>query len=318
MPSRPLRILLIGSTGQVGWELERTLAPLGEVVAAGRRDGAVVLDMVRPDTVRAAVHTAAPDLIVNAAAYTAVDQAEAESALARAVNAEGPALLAEEAKGCGAFLVHYSTDYVFDGGKGSPYTEDDAPNPRNVYGASKLEGERAVAASGAAHLILRTSWVYAARGRNFLRTIVRRGGEGAQLRVVDDQIGSPTWARLLAEATAQIIAAHPLEGLREHSGLYHVSAGGAVSWHGFAEAILAQLGGPLAATTVQAIPSSAYPQAAERPRYSVLANDRFVATFGLRLPSWQAGLRLCLADGVQSSEGERRMSDVSTMTHGND
>ena len=223
------RILLTGKNGQVGWELQRTLAPLGEVVVLDRRQ----LDLSDPDQIRERVREISPDLIVNAAAYTAVDRAEAEPEPAMAVNGTAPGLLAEEAKRIGAAIIHYSTDYVFDGAKTTPYTEEDAPNPLNVYGRTKLAGEQAVQAAGVPHLILRTSWVYGMRGKNFLLTILRLAREREELKIVDDQIGAPTWSRTIAEATAQILTsgAWPVSGA---SGIYHLTASGSTSWYGFA------------------------------------------------------------------------------------
>jgi dTDP-4-dehydrorhamnose reductase len=268
-----LRILLTGRNGQVGWELERKLAPLGEVIATDR----ATLDLADPDAIRRVVREAKPQIIVNAAAYTAVDKAESEPELAMRINGSAPGILAEEAKRLGALLVHYSTDYVFDGEKATPYVEDDPPNPINVYGRSKLEGERAIQASGCKHLILRTSWVYGARGRNFLLTILRLAKEKSPLRIVDDQVGAPTSSGALARATAQALrpGAH---------GLYHLSAAGAVSWCGFARAILARAG---IDTAVVAIRSEDYPTAARRPRNSLLDCSRLRARLGVALAPWE-------------------------------
>ncbi len=284
-------ILLTGVNGQVGWELRRALAPLGRVVGLDSR----ALDLSDPDAIRATVRGIAPRLIVNPAAYTAVDKAESEPERARAVNGIAPGILAEEAWRCGAILVHYSTDYVFDGRKAGPYLEDDAPNPLNVYGASKLEGEQAIAASGARHLILRTSWVYGARGGNFLLTMQRLMQERPELRIVDDQIGAPSWSRMIAEATAQVLAQclSPARGADrpEPWGTYHLTNAGETSWHGFATAI-AELGGY--ATRLTPIPSSDYPTPARRPANSRLDNGKLARAFGLRLPDWREALKLCM------------------------
>jgi dTDP-4-dehydrorhamnose reductase len=282
-----LRILLTGRNGQVGWELQKTLAPLGELTALGRAE----LDLRDAARIGEAVRAANPDVIVNAAAYTAVDKAESEGDLAFAVNAVAPGILAEEAKRSAALLVHYSTDYVFDGSKPTPYVEDDAPNPLNVYGASKLAGERAIAASGCRHLILRTSWVYGPRGSNFLLTILRVARERPELRVVDDQIGAPTSSRAIAHATAQVLrpGAH---------GTYHLSAAGQVSWCGFARAILARAG---VATPVVPIRSEDYPTAAKRPRNSRLDCSRLRETFGVALAPWEAGLAEVMAEHARLS-----------------
>lgn len=283
-----MKILLTGVNGQVGWELQRTLAPLGEVVAADR----TLLDLADTAGIRHTVAAIAPDLIVNPAAYTAVDKAESEPDLARAINAGAPGELAA----CGVPLVHFSTDYVFDGRKSAAYTEADAPNPLSVYGTTKLAGEKAVACAGIPHLILRTSWVYGLRGRNFLLTMQRLARERDSLAVVDDQFGAPTWSRLIAEATALVVARWlDRPDKTAASGVYHLSCGGRTSWHGFTAAILAQLAGPdekLARLT--AIPTSGYPTPAARPANSQLDCDKLAATFGVRLPNWESALALCL------------------------
>ncbi len=297
-------ILLIGKTGQIGWELERALAPLAPVVAMSRRE----LDLTDTDAIRREIRETAPSLIVNAAAYTAVDVAEEEPALAMAVNGTAPGVLAEEAKRLGVPLVHYSTDFVFDGRGGPgpsprPYTESDAPTPINEYGRTKLAGERAIQAVAPAHLILRTSWIYGNRGRNFLRTIRRLAVEHDELEVVDDQIGSPTWARAVADATAQILArgsspaTGPGAGLTEAGGLYHLSAAGSTSWCGFAAAIV-QWGteSGRAAPRVVPIPTGAYPAAAARPAYSVLDNGAIAKAFGIALMDWESQLERCMAE----------------------
>jgi dTDP-4-dehydrorhamnose reductase len=271
-----LRILLTGGNGQVGWELRKTLAPLGEIAAPGR----AVLDLRDAKRIRETLRDTNPDVIVNAAAYTAVDKAESERDAASAVNAVAPGILAEEAKKSGALLVHYSTDYVFDGEKPAPYVEEDEPNPLNVYGASKLAGERAIAASGCRHLILRTSWVYGPRGSNFMLTMLRLARERPELRVVDDQVGAPTSSLAIARATAQVLrpGAH---------GLYHLAAAGQTSWCGFARAILKRAG---IATPVTAIRTADYPTPARRPRNSRLNCARLRADFGLALAPWEEQL----------------------------
>lgn len=277
-----MKILLTGRDGQVGWELQRSLASCGELLATGRAE----LDLLDPGAVRAAVRAAKPEVIVNAAAYTDVDRAQSDAETATRVNAVAAGVLAEEAKRLGALLVHYSTDYVFDGEKGEPYLEDDTPHPLNVYGESKLGGERAIRATGVRHLILRTSWVYSGRGRNFLLTMLRLAREGKELRVVDDQRGAPTSARDLADATAALLA-RP-----ESSGTFHMTAGGATTWHGFAGEIFARAGLP---TKVAAIRSAEFPRPARRPRDSRLDNGKLLGTFGIQLPEWRQGLRDCLA-----------------------
>ena len=268
-----MRILLTGGNGQVGWELQGALAPLGEVTALGRAE----LDLRDAGRMRDAVRTAKPDVVVNAAAYTAVDKAEAERDLAFAVNAVAPGILAEEAKRAGALLVHYSTDYVFDGTKGSPYTEADPTCPINVYGESKLAGEKAIQGSDCRFLILRTSWVYGPRGSNFMLTMLRLARERPELRVVDDQIGAPTSSLAIARATAQLL--RPGAG-----GLYHLSAAGEVTWCGFARAILARAG---IATPVRAIRTEDYPTPARRPRNSRLDCSRLRKDFDVALAPWE-------------------------------
>jgi dTDP-4-dehydrorhamnose reductase len=274
-----VRILLTGRNGQVGWELERALAPLGEVIALDRSK----LDLSDAPAIRRGVQDAKPDVIVNAAAYTAVDRAESEPALADAINRVAPRTLAEEARRGHALLVHYSTDYVFDGEKRTPYQEDDATRPINVYGRTKLDGERAIRASGCRHWILRTGWVYAARGNNFLRTMLRLAAERDELSVVADQTGSPTAAPELARATAALLR----EGSAENE-VFHLSAGGETTWHEFACEIFA-----LTAkrnVRVQRITTDQYPTAAKRPRYSVLSNEKIRNAAGIVLPDWRVSL----------------------------
>jgi dTDP-4-dehydrorhamnose reductase len=276
-----VRILLTGPAGQVGAALLETLPRLGEVVAASHAR----LELADPDSIRRAVRAARPELIVNAAAYTAVDKAESEREAAFAVNASAPGVLAEEAKRAGALLVHYSTDYVFDGAKASPYVEDDAPNPLNVYGASKLAGERAIVDSGCRYLILRTSWVYGARGSNFYLTMLRLARERPELRVVDDQVGAPTSSLAIARGTAQLL------GL-DAQGLYHMSAAGETSWCGFARAILAHAG---IATPVIGIRTEDYPTPAKRPRNSRLDCARLRREHGVSLAPWDEALAETMA-----------------------
>lgn len=281
------RVLLIGKNGQVGRELQRTLAPLGEVTAVDRQ----ALDLTRPDDIRLIIRTVRPDIIVNAAAYTAVDQAEAEPDLAMAINGLAPGVMADEAKKIGALLVHYSTDYVFDGAKAKPFTEDDVPKPLNAYGRSKLAGEQAIQGSGCRHLIFRTSWVYGLHGNNFLRTIQRLAREREELSIVADQIGAPTWSRMIAEATALALRGDPRND--QHSGLYHMTSAGQTSWHGFARAILDAQGWSGLLTP---IPARDYPLPAQRPANSTLCNDKMAADLGLALPDWREALDLCLND----------------------
>ena len=278
-----MKILLTGRTGQVGWEIERGLSRLGHVFAFDHAS----LDLADPDQIVARVREVKPELIVNAAAYTAVDRAESEPQLAMQINGAAPGILAEETKRLGALLVHYSTDYVFDGAKPTPYLETDSPNPINAYGRSKLEGERAIQASGCRHLILRTSWIYGMRGNNFLLTILRLAREHPELRVVDDQIGAPTWCRDLATATAQL-ANETIAGKAE--GLYHLTAAGATSWCGFAREILRVSGSH---TPIRAISAREYAAPAKRPANSLLSSATIAARWKLQLPQWQNSLAAC-------------------------
>ena len=294
--STPSVILLIGADGQVGWELRRSLVTLGEVVACTRQQ----LNLEDADDIRRVISNVNPDLIVNAAAYTAVDQAEQEPALAMAINSTAPAIIADEARRLDAAVVHYSTDFVFDGRASRPYREDDPTNPLSVYGRTKLAGEQALEQAGGAVLILRTGWVYGCRGRNFLLTVQRLARERDVLRIVDDQIGAPTWCRLLAEATAQIMSAGVGDfagHLRAHGGIRHLSCVGETSWCGFARRIL-ELSSPGDAVRprVEAIATCDYPTPAARPAYSVLDNAKLRASFGLGLPDWEQALELALAD----------------------
>ncbi len=286
-------ILLTGKNGQVGWELQRALLPLGRIHACGHAE----LDLVDAEAVRRKLEAVRPDVIVNAAAYTAVDKAENEAALAHAINAAAPTLLADEAARRGALLIHFSTDYVFDGRKAAPYVESDPVNPLGAYGRSKLAGEAGIQLSGVDHLIFRACWVYAARGANFLCTILRLAAEREELRVVADQVGVPTWARLIAEATAHALK-QAMQERRDgqfESGVFHLAAAGETSWHGFASAIVAGRSG-LRVKTVTPITTAEYPLPAARPANSRLNTNRFQHRFGLVLPDWRDALQLCLED----------------------
>ena len=330
-----MKILLLGKNGQVGWELQRALAPLGEVLALGRagqggqagqgghaalaaeqaagqaanqaegqarqahQAGMLCGDLGHLDGLAATVRAVRPQVIVNAAAYTAVDQAESQPALAARINAEAPAVLAREAAACGALLLHYSTDYVFDGSGSAPWQEDDATGPLNVYGATKLAGEQAIAASGCAHLILRTSWVYAARGGNFAKTMLRLGRERDSLSVVNDQWGAPTGAELIADISAHALRqtlAQPALG-----GVYHLAAAGVATWfdyacHVFAQARQAGHAAGLRVGQLTPVPSAAFPTPARRPHNSRLCTRKLQAAFGLALPPWQQGVDRMLAE----------------------
>jgi dTDP-4-dehydrorhamnose reductase len=288
-------ILVTGVSGQLGFELARTMQGLGRVVALDRS----MLDLSDLDQVRSVVRNIRPTLIVNPAAYTAVDKAESEPDLAMRINGEAPGVLAEEARKLGAALIHYSTDYVFNGDKADAYTEDDKTDPKNVYGRTKLAGERAVAASGADHLMFRTSWVYGTRGKNFLLTMLRLGADRPELKVVADQYGAPTWSNTIATLTAHVAAqalAAPdsAQWWKAHSGVYHLTADDSTSWQGFASAIF-ELADLERRPLVLPIPASDYPTPAKRPANSRMSNDKLANTFGLRAPHWKDALNLCLA-----------------------
>lgn len=318
-----LRVLLTGKNGQVGSELARLLPSMGELAAFGRAE----LDLAKPHDIRRVIAQVRPNLIINAAAYTAVDQAEKEESLARTINADAPAMIADEARKVRAFLVHYSTDYVFDGSKRSPYAEDDRTNPLSAYGRTKLAGEEAIRSSGVPHLILRTAWVYATSGKNFLLTVLRLASTREELRIVNDQFGAPTPARAIAEATTRLVEhskSDPVGFLEQNAGTYHLTASGETTWHEFAVAILnaiqplapaagsrdaaerpgipgwlaAATGGrPIVCKRVVPITTAEYPTPATRPAYSVLSNTRFASTFGFSLPDW----RTQLAETIQPS-----------------
>jgi dTDP-4-dehydrorhamnose reductase len=282
-----VKILLLGNTGQLGWELDRTLQPLGEVVALDYPD----IDMANPDSIRKTVREHHPAVLVNAAAYTAVDKAESEPGLAEAINAAGPGILAEEAKTLNAFVIHYSTDYVFDGKKGSPYTETDTPNPLNVYGKTKLAGEQAIQSVGGAYLIFRTAWLYSMRRNNFVTKVLRWAREKETLRIVDDQTSNPTWARMLAEATSQILA-RGTGYLDEHKGLYHLAGGGYVSRLEWAKEIIA-LDPKKAEQKVERIDPAKtvdFSTPAVRPLFSALGCNHLSTYFDILLPEWQKSL----------------------------
>ena len=295
-----MKILLLGKNGQVGWELQRSLAPLGELVALDRQ-GAPGLcgDLGEPDGLAATVRALRPDVIVNAAAYTAVDRAESEPELARRINAHAPAVLAREAAACGALLLHYSTDYVFHGQGQRPWAEDDPTGPLNVYGQTKLEGEQAILRSAGRHLILRTSWVYAARGGNFARTMLRLARQQPRLTVIDDQWGAPTGAELIADVSAHAIV--QLRARPDKAGIYHLAAAGETNWFSYAKHVIAQAQSAQAAIEyavkdILPIPSSAYPVAAMRPHNSRLDTRKLRTAFDLHLPPWQAGVDRMLAE----------------------
>jgi dTDP-4-dehydrorhamnose reductase len=292
-----MKILLLGKNGQLGWELQRALAPLGELIALDRHATHFSADLARPCTLAATVLALRPDVVVNAAAYTAVDKAESEPELARAVNATSPGVLAQAAAEIGAWLVHYSTDYVFDGSGTTARSEDAATAPLNVYGQTKLEGEEAIRASGCRHLIVRTSWVYAARGGNFAKTMLRLAGERERLTVIDDQIGAPTGADLLADLSAHML--RQALGRADCAGTYHAAASGQTSWHAYARHVIDWArahGHELKVGSIDAVPSSAFATAARRPLNSRLSTARLQQVFGLHLPDWQVGVERMLAE----------------------
>ncbi|MBP8147075.1 MAG: dTDP-4-dehydrorhamnose reductase [Acidovorax sp.] len=294
-----MNILLFGKGGQVGWELQRSLAVLGHVTALDHDSTDHCGDFANPEGIAATVRALQPDVIVNAAAHTAVDKAESEPELARLLNATTPGVLAREAAALGAWLVHYSTDYVFDGSGTRPWVETDTPAPLSVYGRTKLEGEQLIQQSGAKHLILRTSWVYAARGGNFAKTMLRLAQERERLTVIDDQWGAPTGAELLADVTAHAI--RHLQQRPQDAGLYHLVAGGEVTWNGYAKFVIehaskAQSAIKIVAKEVAPVPTSAFPTPAVRPHNSRLNTSKLQTTFGLTLPHWQTGVERMLTE----------------------
>lgn len=296
------RILLTGINGQVGWELQRSLQPLGEVIALDRTG----LDLSNPDRIRDVVRSIKPSIICNPAAYTAVDKAETELDLAMAINAMAPGILAEEARRHDALLIHYSTDYVFDGQKDGLYREDDTASPLGNYGRSKLAGEQAIQAIGCRHLIFRACWVYGLRGHNFLRTILRLASERDQLRIVNDQIGMPTWSRMIADASAQALARHAGQ-----QGIYHLAAPDSASWCDFASAIISsacKLGMIAKPPVVHPITSADYPTPARRPMNSMLDSSRLMKDFHLQLPDWHTQLFLCIDAAGRAGIGVDAMS----------
>jgi dTDP-4-dehydrorhamnose reductase len=295
-----MKILLLGKNGQVGWELQRSLAPLGELLALDRHSSEHCGDLSQPERLAQTVLAWRPDVVVNAAAHTAVDKAESEPELARCLNATAPAALAQAAAQIGALLVHYSTDYVFNGQGQSPWQEDDATGPLSVYGQTKREGEQAIVASGCAHLVFRTSWVYAARGGNFAKTMLRLAAERERLTVIDDQWGAPTGAELLADVTAHAVV-HALRDRQNLCGIYHLAAAGETTWHGYASHVIAQArqlqpGLVLKVNEIAPVPTSAFPTPAQRPRNSRLNTQKLRQAFGLVLPAWQHGVNRMLAE----------------------
>ena len=294
-----MKILLFGKNGQVGWELQRSLSSVGELVALDTDDQMPCGDFTRLEDIIQTIHSVSPDIIVNAAAYTAVDKAESESALAHTINTQAPKILAQESLKIGAWLVHYSTDYVFDGNGTKPWKETDPTAPINIYGSTKLEGEKAVINSGCKHLIFRTSWIYSVRGENFIKTMIRLAQSRDHLSVIDDQIGAPTGAELLADVTAHSICT----ALRQPqvSGLYHLAAKGEISWYGYANFVLdkARQSGiklQVQAENIQPVTTDAFPQTARRPRNSRLNTRKIEHTFDLTLPLWQTGVTRMLTE----------------------
>ena len=297
-----MKILLFGKNGQVGWELQRSLAPMGELISLDSGSKNRSGDFTDLDGLAKTVRDVKPDVIVNAAAHTAVDKAETEAELARTINALAPGMLAREAKSANAWLIHYSTDYVFDGSGDRPWLETDATGPLSVYGATKLEGEQLIQQSGCRHLIFRTSWVYGARGGNFAKTMLRLARERESLNVIDDQFGAPTGADLLADVTAHAIRS--ARQRNEISGLYHLVAGGVISWHGYATFVLdfAQRAGiqlKIAADAIKPVPTTAYPTPARRPLNSRMDSSKLKQSFDLHLPPWQVGVERMLSEVLE-------------------
>lgn len=290
-----MQILLLGINGQLGWELRRALATLGQVTALDYPQ----IDLTRPEQARRVIKRIKPQVIINATAYTSVDGAESEAEVALAINRDAPGIIAEEAKALGAVFIHYSTDYVYDGTKSEPYVETDLPNPVNTYGQSKLAGEQEITQIGGTYLILRTSWLYSLRGETFVNKVLKWSRQYETLRIVEDQVGSPTWCRMLAEATAQVLAMGGVElvgWLADRRGLYHLAGDGYVCRYGWAQEILKYNPNPQEQVTRQVLPSltSEFPTPAKRPLFSALNCDRFYKTFGIRLPDWRDALRLAL------------------------
>lgn len=287
-----MRMLLLGKNGQLGWELQRCLQPLGEVVAVDYPQ----IDLRAPESLRSLIRELNPQILINATAYTAVDRAETEPDLAMQINAIAPAIMAEECLARDCALIHYSTDYVFDGTKGSPYTEEDVPHPVNHYGYSKWKGEQAIQEVGGLFLIFRTAWVYSLRGNSFVRKVLQWSRQQETLRVVDDQISNPTWARMLAEITTLLLGKYSLDQLAERKGLYHVAGDGYCSRYEWAKAILELNPGPADQVTRQILPASSadFLTPAQRPLFSALSCERFLSAFSLRLPPWKEALKLAL------------------------
>ncbi len=300
-----MKILLFGKGGQVGWELQRSLAPLGELVALDFDSVEHCGDFTNISGLAETVRTLRPDVIVNAGAHTAVDKAESEPDLVRTLNALAPGALAKEAESLGAWLVHYSTDYVFDGSGSMPWLETDTPSPLNVYGRTKLEAEQLILASGCKHLIFRTSWVYGARGGNFAKTMLKLAQEREVLKVIHDQFGAPTGAELLADITAHAIRqARAQLGSAVPSGIYHLAAQGEVSWFDYASHVVAfarksPVAAKVMANSIEPVPTTAFPTAAQRPLNSRLDTAKLRATFGVRLPNWQHGVERMLTEYIE-------------------
>lgn len=302
-----MKVLLFGKTGQVGWELQRALAPLGELVAPDYNSRELWADFRRPERLAETIRAVNPNVIVNAAAHTAVDKAESEPDNARAINALAPAILAQEARRLDAWLVHYSTDYVFDGSGSKPWRETDTTGPLNIYGSTKLEAEKAIFDSGCRHLIFRTSWVYATRGGNFPKTMLHLAQERERLTVIDDQVGAPTGADLLADVTAHAVRTATQQPVAEAlSGIYHVVAAGETSWYGYAQFVLdfgrkAGVRLKIGPEGIAPVPSSSFPSPAARPKNSRLDTGKFRSTFDLNLPPWQTGVARLLTEIFEKS-----------------
>ncbi len=292
------KIVIIGGNGQVGWDLQRSVAALGSVITVNRQSSDYPVDLSQPDSITAALTAIKPDIIINAAAYTAVDKAESEIDTARKINAIAPGILAEQANHLNALLIHYSTDYVFNGKSRIPYTEDDKAEPVNIYGQTKLEGDQAIQQVANNYLIFRTGWVYTNRANNFLLTMLKLAQQRTELNVIDDQTGSPTWSRVIADVTAVAIDNQSIQNNKIENGIYNLSSNGETSWYGFAKKIFeyAGLGKEI---IVNPIPTTDYPTPARRPKYTVLSNNKLESALKLVLPDWNESLKLCISEYIE-------------------
>lgn len=292
------KIVIIGGNGQVGWDLKRSVAALGSVITVNRQSSDYPVDLGQPDSIISALTTIKPDIIINAAAYTAVDKAESDIDTARKINASAPGILAEQANRLNALLIHYSTDYVFNGESHIPYSEDDKAEPVNIYGQTKLEGDLAIQQVANNYLIFRTSWVYSNRASNFLLTMLKLAQQRKELNVINDQTGSPTWSRVIADVTALAIDSKSIQNNKIENGIYNLSSNGETSWYGFAKKIF-EYAGLEKEVTVNPIPTTDYPTPARRPKYTILSNNKLESTLKLVLPDWKESLKLCISEYIE-------------------